>query len=68
MAVVLSSMVLCLRLLLGLARKISHYHDSVGDFLLAIVLFNLLPERLVTKNTKKLFSKNMIFMRKLQPF
>ena len=57
-----------LKLLLGLARKISHYHDSVGDFLLAIVLFNLLPERLVTKNTKKLFSKNMIFMRKLQPF
>ena len=54
MAIVLSSMVLSLRLLLGLAKKTSHYHDSIGDLPLVIVLFNILPKRLVTKNTKKL--------------
>ena len=31
-----------LKLLLGLARKISHYHNSVGDFLFAIVHLELL--------------------------
>ena len=31
-----------LKLLLGLARKISHYHNSVRDFLLAIVHLELL--------------------------
>ena len=31
-----------LKLLLGLARKISHHHNSVGDFLFAIVHLELL--------------------------